>query len=222
MEGEPIVTTRRRKLPIKLIIFVSVIIIMGVYNLMVEDENDISLKMQEFYDQGQFQEAIDIGEKFIEKNPNSADVLQMLGWSYSDLDKYDEALDYFYKCLEVNKKMDNAYVGIGAIYRRLGEFETARSNYLKSIEIYEKNPEAYSSLSVIEMMEGNLENAIEYGEKAWSYDKTLAIIPSNLAVAYHYLGNDEKRDEYYDHAERLGYSNLENLKLIFSGELTIY
>ena len=105
----------------------------------------------------------------------------------------------------------------GATYRSLGDNENARKSYLEAIRILPENAEAYSSLLVIELLEGNDEKAVEYGEKAWGYRKDLAGIPANLSVAYHYLGEPDKRDYFYKEAEKLGYHRLETLVDIFEG-----
>ena len=74
---------------------------------------------------------------------------------------------------------------------------------------------------VIEILEGNDRKAIEYGERAWRLSQDNPTIPANLAVAYHLLGDVNKRDEYYGHAKRLRYYNLTKLDQIFSGELQV-
>jgi Flp pilus assembly protein TadD len=117
--------------------------------------------------------------------------------------------------------LDNAYVGKGVINRKNRELSKARENYLKAVEISPENAEAYASLLVIELMEGHDEKAVEYGEKAWALRKDYALIPANLAVAYHYAGDVKKRDHFYEEAKRLGYPNLEGLREIFSGRRTL-
>ena len=74
---------------------------------------------------------------------------------------------------------------------------------------------------MIEIAEGNDAKAVEYGEKAWALRKNLASIPANLAIAYHLVGNTAKRDEFYQHAERLKYHRLDTLQDIFTGKKSI-
>jgi hypothetical protein len=74
---------------------------------------------------------------------------------------------------------------------------------------------------VIELVEGNDAKAVEYGERAWALRKDLPSIPANLAIAYHYLGNPKKRKEFYGHAKRAGYPDLQALDDIISGKTSI-
>jgi hypothetical protein len=46
-------------------------------------------------------------------------------------------------------------------------------------------------------------------------------IAANLSVAYHYVGNYSKRDQYYREAMRLGYNDLEKLRNIFEGKSSL-
>jgi hypothetical protein len=87
--------------------------------------------------------------------------------------------------------------------------------------ILPENAEAFSSLLVIEILEHNYEAAAEYGERAWALRKDLPSIPANLAVAYHYLKNEEKKMHYYEQAKKLGYHQLDRIDQIFNGSLSI-
>jgi Flp pilus assembly protein TadD len=136
-------------------------------------------------------------------------------------DQVDKANECFDKSLSINPRWDNAHVGKGAAYRKSGDNDNARKSYLKAIDIVPNNAEAFSSLVVIELLEGNHKKAVEYGEKGWALRKDLPIIPANLAIAYHYLGDYSRRDQYYKQAKRLGYHNLQTLKDIMDGKASI-
>jgi Flp pilus assembly protein TadD len=104
------------------------------------------------------------------------------------------------------------------LFRQQGKLDLARQSYLKATSLVPDNAEAFSSLVVIELIQGNDAKAVEYGEKAWALRKDYPSIPANLAIAYHYLGNMQKRDEFYQHAQRLGYHDLQAVQDIFSGK----
>jgi Flp pilus assembly protein TadD len=74
---------------------------------------------------------------------------------------------------------------------------------------------------VIELLDGNDAQAVEYGEKAWALRKDSPSIAANLAIAYHYLGDSEKRDALYRHSAELGYADLATLQEIFTDEASI-
>ncbi len=155
--------------------------------------------------------------QYVQDYPHSFQGWGLRGWVSLDFDEVESAVGFFDKALILNPKWDNAYVGKGVAFRKLGDNHKARAAYLQAISIAPKNPEAFSSLLVIELSDGNSERAVEYGEKAWALRKDHPNIAANLAVAYHYFGNQEKRDLYFEHAVRLGYSNIEAVRNIFNG-----
>ena len=185
------------------------------------DDETWLLKIDERLGQKDYDYCLDEATKYVEKYPDSASGWCLLGWVYVKSDDPVNATESFDKALAIDSKWDNAYVGKGVSYRAQGDNKKARESYLEAIKITPNNAEAYSSLQVIEILEGNDVRAVEYGEKAWSLRKDLATIPANLAVAYHYLGDTEKRDLYFNHAKRLNYSSLDTLQEIFDGTLEL-
>jgi len=184
-------------------------------------ENAKLIELDKKYNQGQYEIVVEEANKFVSDNPDSYRGWNILGWAYLKLDNYKKAEECFDRSIAINPNYDNAYVGKGVLCREDGDFAAAREWYLKAIAITPQNPEAFSSLLVIELKEGNDAKAVEYGEKAWTLRKDSPVIAANLAIAYHYIGDVKKRDEFYEHAKRLGYLNLQTLKEIFEGKLSL-
>jgi len=178
-------------------------------------------KIDQALNTGDFDYSLKEAAKYVEKYPDSCEGWSALGWATAKTDDLDRAQECFDKCLKINPQWDNAYVGKGVTYRKAGDLDNARKSYLEAVRIVPDNAEAYSSLLVIEVMEGDNKKAVEYGQKAWALRQDLASIPANLAVAYHFLGDIARRDQYYKHAERLGYHRLQTLKDIFDGKVSI-
>jgi len=179
------------------------------------------LALNELYDQGDFEGVIEEANDYLDTHPNAYMVLSQLGWAHLKIHELDKADMYFNRAITIEPTWDNAYVGLGVLCREKGDTEGARKNYLKAISIVPDNAEAYSSLLVIELMEGNDSKAVEYGEKAWSLRKDDANIAANLAVAYHYLGDMEKRNVFVEYARMLGYYNMDALQDIFDGKTSL-
>jgi Tfp pilus assembly protein PilF len=202
---------------------VSLLVTAGCANLANRAGEDLG-RLEEInsrFNTGDFEHALTETTKFVQQYPRSYKGWSLLGWIYLKMDAPDKARESFDKALSINPRWDNAHVGKGAVYRKLGDTINARKSYLEAISIAPDEAEAYASLLVIELMEGNNEKAVEYGEKAWALRKDYAVIPSNLAVAYHYLGDYSKRDRYYREAERLGYYNMQKLRDLFDGKVSI-
>ena len=178
-------------------------------------------KIDRSFTSGEVDHARREAEKFVRDYPRSDQGWSLLGWIYLKKDDLKKAEESFDKALSINPRWDNAYVGKGVMYRKLGDNAKARESYLKALSISPENAEAYASLLVIELIEGNNKTAVTYGEKAWALRKDNSLIAANLSVAYHYVGDYAKRDQFYSEAKRLGYSDLAKLQNIFEGKSTL-
>jgi Flp pilus assembly protein TadD len=185
-----------------------------------EDLSELE-RIDQIFNQGDYERALPAAKTFVQKYPDSYRGWALLGWVHLKTDEVEKAEECFDKSLTINPQWDNAHVGKGAACRKMGDNENARRCYLQAISIEPENAEAFTSLLVIELLEGNDEKAVEYGEKAWALRKNLPTIPANLAIAYHYLGDEAKRDYFFNEAQRLEYHNLETVQDIFDGEVSI-
>jgi hypothetical protein len=172
-------------------------------------------------DRGEYGEVLPALEEYVREHPESVLGWSLLGWTCLNLDRDDRAFDCFANAVELSPNWDDAHVGLGVLCRRQGDFDRAREHYFRAIEINRYNAVALSNLAFIEVLEGNDEAAVDYGEQAWAIRQDLPATAETLAIAYHYLGDVEKRDFYYRHAERLGHEDLEGIRDVFEGRLSI-
>ena len=201
---------------------VTLLVFTGCTNVLEKtDDTNRILKIDKKLAERDFDYALRESQKYVDDYPESAAGWCVMGWAYAKSGDPSKAHECFDKSLKLEPSKDNALVGKGAAYRAQGENENAKQSYLKAIKLVPDNAEAYSSLLVIELLDGNYKQAVAYGEKAWRLRKDLASIPANLSIAYHYLGNNAKRDEFFKHSERLEYHGLETLQQIFDGEMSL-
>lgn len=168
-----------------------------------------------------FEEALKEATAYLQQYPDSARGWCLLGWVHAKSDRLDDANDCFEKSLKLDPRWDNAYVGKGVVHRKQGNLQKARESYLEATRIQPDNAEAFSSLMVIEILEKDYKKAAIYGEKGWALRKDLGTIPANLAIAYHYLKDDQKKQHYYNEAKRLNYPRLQSIDEIFEGKRVI-
>ena len=93
--------------------------------------------------------------------------------------------------------------------------------YQKALELEPGYAQAYSSMAVIELKRNNDPEALRLAKIAYDKDQKDPVIAANLAITYHYNGNDRERDKFTEIAKNLGYANIDALQQIYSGELTI-
>ena len=70
-------------------------------------------------------------------------------------------------------------------------------------------------------MNCEIDKAVDYGERGAKGAPEDAVINANLAVAYHFDGQLDKRDEYTAIAKKLNYPSIPDLMDIYSGELLL-
>lgn len=179
------------------------------------------LALDDLYNRGQYQQVINGATEHLEKYPDSYQGWSQLGWAHLRLEHRERAKMCFHKAIELEPYSENAYMGLGMVCRVEGDLAAARANYQKAASLVADNAEAFSNLVAIELMDGNNAGAVEYGEKAWALHQNDPALAANLAVGYHYSGDLEKRDAFYQHAEELGYPGLNTLQEIFAGKISV-
>ena len=173
------------------------------------------------YRQGQPKAAIEKLHEYLKSKPNDEVAWTILGNAYQDLDQNEKAEAAYKKALEINANGFQAITSMGILLRKQGKYDEALAYYEKAVAINPRYAQAYSSMTVIALKQEKDTKALEYARKAYDLDKTDPVIVSNLAVAYHYNGMAELRDKTTEEARRLGYTKIDKLEKLYSGELTI-
>lgn len=145
----------------------------------------------------------------------------VLGNGLETLNQDAESKQAYEKALAIDPRAFQAISGLGILHRKRREYPQAMQRYKQAIAIDPKHAYTYSSMAALSLKMRDDKQALEYAEKSYKLDPTVPAIAANLALAYHYNGNAKRRDEMAKIAADLGYSNMENLKKIFAGELTI-
>lgn len=158
---------------------------------------------------------------YLDRYPSDDLAWTIKGNILEDKDLDADAELAYREALSLNPENFQATNALGVIYRKQGNYDTAMEYYQRALELEPDYAQAYSSMAVIELKRENDAKALELAIKGYDNDPEDPIIASNLAVAYHYNGLFEKRDEFAAIARDLGYPNMSSLYQIFNGELTI-
>lgn len=180
------------------------------------------VEIEEVYLKGNIELAQEQLNTYISQHKNNEYAWTLHGHMYSDLYEFENAKENYKKALKINPKTVEAITGLGIVARLEGDFDKAENYYLDAIKIDSDYGQAYSSLVGIMLNKRNFKLAVEYGQKGYNLDNGDPIIASNLAVAYHYFGDLENRDKYFEIAKKLGYDDIETLQDIFEGKYSVF
>ena len=116
---------------------------------------------------GKQEQAIKSMEKVIELDPDHAEALNYIGYTWADNNiNLERALQYIQKAMEL--KPGNGYIqdSLGWVYFRLGELARAKLEIMKALDLEPTDPHIYDHLGDIYREQGETEKAREADRKA--------------------------------------------------------
>lgn len=133
------------------------------------------------YDKGDYEEALKLYDKVIQKDPTYELAYANRGGALHGLDRYSEALTSLNKAIELNPQDVWAYNERGNVYSDTGDHERAIADYDKAIEIDPSYKFAYSKAT-------DLQSLGRFQEAADALTQGIAVDP-NWSWAYHQRGS---------------------------------
>ncbi|RZW26927.1 MAG: tetratricopeptide repeat protein [Desulfobulbaceae bacterium] len=115
-------------------------------------------------------EAIGVMEQLLLLNPDHAEALNFVGYSWADTDRnLDRALLYIEKALEL--KPENGYIqdSLGWVHFKLGNLERARDELLNAIKLLPDDPYLHDHLGDVYRALGQRKKAIKAYREALKY-----------------------------------------------------
>jgi Flp pilus assembly protein TadD len=143
--------------------------------LIKDPKNHIALYVKGYANEisNNFVEAINLYKQALIISPNDIWILNQLGHVYELTGDLVTAKDYYEKALIVDSNSDVVLANIARIYWGEGKIDLAKTFLLKVLEISSNNhrrAEVAYALSLIEQDAGNLQEALNYAQKAVSFD----------------------------------------------------
>ncbi len=160
-------------------------------------------------------------QAYVKRHPAHALGWVILAKVLDQRDKPDEAVAANRRALELDPRAAQAHTNLGIIHRRRKEYDLAMESYRKAVEIDPGHAQAWSSMAVIELKRNRDAEALAFARKAATLDPEDPVMAANLAVALHYNGQVEERDQAFETARRLGYKKMDALQDIFDGKTTV-
>ncbi len=134
----------------------------------------------EKHQQGLWQEAEPLYQKFLAENPDNTDVLHLLGILYGQKGDYQTAENYLKKALERSPKNATYHNSMANVKKHLKNIPGAIEHYKQAIQFNPESTISLNNLALLFIQENNLKEAQTYAEKA------LAINPQDAESHYNF------------------------------------
>lgn len=121
---------------------------------------------------GMYEQAIDIMEKVLVLQPDHAEALNYIGYTWADKNVHlKKALEYILRANTL--KPDNGFIidSLGWVYFRLGDFQKAVRELERSLELIPDDPHIYDHLGDVYRSLGRFPEAREVYQKAYEMFK---------------------------------------------------
>lgn len=107
-----------------------------------ETPGDLNAHGQALFEAGKMEQAVEVFERAVELDPNTALYHCNLAVSYDEMDRDEEAADEYRKALELDPNDVVSMLGLGYIYSESEDKEGAERMWKRVIEIAPNSPEA--------------------------------------------------------------------------------
>ena len=126
----------------------------------------------DYYDDGQYQNAINIFKRAINLNPSISSNFIGLSQSYVGLKQYDKAIAAIKRAIELQPQDSGPYNTLGYAYGKKKQYSKAFEAFRKSIQLNPKNYGAYGNYGKLLVEKG------DYAGAAEAYKKAVKLHPS--------------------------------------------
>ena len=135
----------------------------------------------EYFEKGQYDEAILNFNHALEISPEYAEAYVMRGKAYDKKGGYDHAIKDFNRALEINPEYAEVYYHLGLTYKQKGQYDEAISNYDKALEINPRMKKVYGYL-FRKLNNTDIEMEIDYEDYIAKYEDEVVrfLTPSDL------------------------------------------
>ena len=125
------------------------------------DPNELSKKGLELFDQGDFEEALQIFEKLNKFFPNNLDLLNLLGYIFLQLENFDQSIKAYSNSLKINPNLPGVYFNRAIAYNKYGDKIKALKDYDQALKLDPYNLDIYQNRSLIYEDLGDFDRALE-------------------------------------------------------------
>ncbi|HEY9692989.1 MAG TPA: tetratricopeptide repeat protein [Oculatellaceae cyanobacterium] len=153
-----------------------------------------------YYDQKQWNQAIDNYNKAMTINPQSAFAYINRGNAYANNQQPDQAIDDFNSAIKINNRLALAYNNRGNVYAIKQQWNQAIKDYDNAIQYNSQYAEAYSNRGTVYYNQKQLDRAIKDYDNAIQYNCKFAEAYNNRGNVYADQGQWDKAIADYTNA----------------------
>ena len=191
----------------------------------------------DFYNEGKFQDIIGYIDQYLQKNPPSYELYNILGLTYIKINNNKVAYKCFLKAIEIKPNYSVSYFNIGSLYHEENIIEKAIENYEIALKFNPNYVSALFNLAILRKENGEVNKAISNYKFLLKNNQFHIESNYNLSSIYQELNRSslaifhlkkilEVKNYYLDTFLKLGISyhkinNLKNALHYYSEELKI-
>lgn len=176
--------------------------------------NDLLEEGKTYYNNGEYDKAIEIFKKAVELNPNDDDSWRWLGNSYNRNGQIEEAIKYYLKAAELNPDDSRNWFNLGISYSNNEQYKEAINSFLKVVELNPDDSYSWYGLGNSYIKNKQVEDAIKSLLKATELNSNDYQSWLDLAISYIHNEQYEEAIEPLLKAIELNPNNAGDLSLL--------
>jgi len=183
----------RRKPFSIMLIFCLIFVMVYITNLYAQEDSSLNLRTQffKYLEEKDFIKAENILKDVLEKYPNDASALDLLGNLYSLNGDIKKSLEFYNKAISIAPKYAHTYYDRGSLYLNLEEYDKALKDMYKAVELDPNYAEFRMALGTTLLVLDEINKAEDHLKKAIQLDPTLTEARYYLGVLYLQLEKEE-------------------------------
>jgi tetratricopeptide (TPR) repeat protein len=145
---------------------------------------DHVLLMQIYYEQGQYEEALNSATEILRFDESNTDAVKVSAFCYNALGQTEKALGYYEDLLQEQPDDADLVFNLGLLYEEMEQYDKAIANFMKAFELNPTDIEAilHCAQVYLEIKQDNVK-AVECYEKALEINPDNPGILNNLGIA---------------------------------------
>ena len=155
------------------------------------------------HEAGRFREAERLYRRVLQRNPNNAEALNLLGALAAQAGHSRDAKDLFAKAVAISGTNPEYHHNLGLMYQRTGDFDGAIKCYRKAVEIRPEYRRAWLNLGGLLLYRGDAEGAELCNRHAIRINPANPVAHKNLGTALQAREAHQEAEQCFHEALRL-------------------